>query len=245
MPEIRNDAQIITFSEVGGTVIRWQFCGIDILYPQKMVMRDRKLKLRGGMHVCFPNFGMVNPEFGLPQHGPLRNRKADEVMANGVVFRGTDLLGPTYDEECELRIVIILTPTGFIYTLSARLIQPASRDVFVNAGFHPYFRTPTGNARVGTWLRKQTRLYQRTYGPRNEPVGQGAYIIAPDVGKTQLLLGGAWNTSPSKRLVVWRDSRKYACVEPILGNPRVYGKQGCPKLTEKWLEMRCEFQVTL
>jgi len=106
MPEIKNDVQTVTFSEVGGTVTRWQYRRkdgvlVDIFYPQQSVRRERKWKLRGGMHDCFPNFGTVDAKYGLPQHGILRIRGADEVMGNGVVFRGTDLLGPMHDEECE------------------------------------------------------------------------------------------------------------------------------------------------
>ena len=249
MFEIKNKDQTVTVSEVGGTVIRWQYRGVDIFYPQQLVKRERKMKHRGGMHACFPNFGTVDSKFGLPQHGPLRNRKADIITeaptGGSAVFKGTDLLGPTYDEECEVRIAIALTQTGFMYALAARLSQPATRDVFVNPGFHPYFRTPTKNARAGAWEGKMHRFYQRKYGPQSSDVGQGAEVIVQGVGTIQMLLGGVWNSAKTKKVVFWRDSYRYLCVEPVLGNSRTYGGPDCQRLTDKWLNLSCAFRVSL
>ncbi len=240
MPIIANKDQAVTVSETGGTVTRYQYRGVDIFYPQQLVRRERKMKLRGGMHVCFPNFGTVDDKFGLPQHGPLRNRNIDGVKEDGVIFRGTDLLGPSYNEECEVHITIALTQTGFIYLLSARLIRPASRDVFINPGLHPYFRTPTKNAQAGAWKGRMNHFYRQNYGPRSTDVGQGADVVVPGVGKIQMLLGGGW-----RRLYYWRDSFQYLCVEPVFGNPRTYGSPDCLRLTDKWFSASCAFQVSL
>ena len=245
MPEIRNEVQSIIFSEIGGTIVRWKYRDSDIFYPRQLVRREGKLKFRGGMHVCFPNFGTADPKFGLPQHGVLRDRKAEEVTENGVIFRGTDLLGPSYDEACEVRIVIEPARTGFVYVLSARLIKPASRDVFINPGFHPYFRTPTGNAQAGAWKGRTYRFYQRKHGPQSANVGQGADVVVPGIGTIQLMLGGEWNAARSKKMYYWRDSRRYLCVEPVFGNSRMYGDPGCLRLTDKWFKMACAFTLSL
>lgn len=245
MPEIKNSDQSIVFSECGGNIVSWKMYGKDILYPQQQVRRNNLMKLRGGMHACFPNFGRVNEEFGLPQHGPLRDRKADLLMENGAVFRGFDLLGTHFRQDCAVIITMDLTDTGFVYTLMTKLLGPSKRAVYVNAGFHPYFRTPTGKARVGTGLGAETRLYKRTHGPRNEPIDTEAFVIAPGLGVIRLLLGDAFNAASSpKRLVVWRDSEHYACAEPILGIPQFFGTPSCVPLTNKWLRMSCEFQFT-
>jgi galactose mutarotase-like enzyme len=245
MPEIKNSDQCIVFSECGGNILSWKMHGKDILYPQQHVRRNHLMKLRGGIHACFPNFGRVNQEFGLPQHGPLRARKADVVMKDGVVFRGFDLLGTYFRQECAVIITIDLTDAGFQYSLMAKLLKPPKEIPHINAGFHPYFRTPTGKARVGTGLAAETRLYRRAHGPRNEPVGKEAFVQAPSLGVVRLLLGGAFSDTPSsKRLVVWRDSEHYACAEPILGVPQAFGTSSCVPLTEKWFRMSCEFQFT-
>lgn len=241
MPKIGNKEQVVTFSEIGGTITRWQYHGIDIFYPQQLVKRgkEREQKLRGGMHACWPCFGTVDPTFGLPQHGVLRNRKADEIMENGVVFRGTDLLGPAYDEECEVRIDIVLTRMGLTHSLSARLLRPASRDVFINPGLHPYFRTPTGNAQARAWKGEELRFYRRNHGPISTSVGHGADVNIPSIGKVQMLLTGGWS-----RVYYWRDSRRYLCVEPVFGNSMKYGDSRCLLLTDKWFNMSCAFQVS-
>lgn len=244
--EIGNGVQTIGLSEVGGTITRWQYHGVDIFYPQKLVKRERKMKLRGGMHVCWPCFGTVDSKYGLPQHGVLRNRVDDGFLAgNGLIFNGTDLLGPTYSEESEVEIEITLTETGFIYTLSARLAKPASREVFINPGLHPYFATPTGNARAGAWNGREHRFYLRKQGPKSSDIGQGADVVIPGIGKIQMMLGGAWDTAPGKKIYFWRDSRKYLCVEPVFGSPKTYGEPGCLRLTDEWFTMTCTFQVLL
>jgi len=245
MPEIRNDVQTVSLGEIGGTVSRWQYRGVDVFFPQQEVRRGGVRKVRGGMHACWPCFGTPDAKFGLPQHGVLRDRKADVETEDGFVFRGTDLLGPAHDEESEVRIAVTLAHTGFTYALSARLLEPAESPVFVNAGLHPYFRTPTGNAEGGAWIGKEIRFSRRLYGPTFEDIGKGAQLIIPGIGEVKMLLGGALGTAPARKLVFWRDSRDYLCAEPVFGDSKSYGSPSCLRLTEQWLEVRCSFQIRL
>ncbi|MFA6502756.1 MAG: hypothetical protein WCT45_00675 [Candidatus Paceibacterota bacterium] len=245
MPAIVNDHNVIEFSEVGGTILSWEHRGIKILFPQTFVRRGGEMRPRGGMPVCWPNFGTVDPAFGLPQHGVLRKREADEIAPNGVVFRGTDLLGPMHNVLSEVRILIEPKQTGFVYTLAARLLEPSPKEVFVNAGFHPYFRTPTGDALAGTWVGGTKLYYQSQQGPIWEDVDRGLDVHPKGVGTVKMRLGGVWDFAMEKRVVFWRDSRDYLCAEPILGMPGMYGTPDCPKLTEKGLVMTCAFSVSL
>ena len=245
MREYREYGQVLTLSDIGGTVTGWQYRGEDIFFPQQEVMRGGVVKTRGGMHACWPCFGTPNVCFNLPQHGVLRNRKADAETENGFVFRGTDLLGPARDEESEVRVAVELTQGGFVYTLSARLLEPAKDPVFVNAGLHPYFRTPTGNVQAGAWVGQKRHFYRHKQEPMLEDVGKGAELTIPGIGEVKMLLGGAWSGARTKKLVFWRDSREYLCVEPILGAPKLYGSPAGVPLTEEWLEMRCSFHVAL
>jgi len=243
MPTIENGVQTVAFSETDGAILWWKCREIDVLYPQKMVQRKYVWTLRGGMCAYWPWYGTIDTN--LPRNGVLRGRRADEVTGNGVVFRGRDLLGPSYDEEAEVRVSVELTRDGFAYTLAARLLKPATRDVFINPGLNPYFRTPTGNAVAGTWDGKQVHFYQRLRGPMSAPVNQGADVTIPGVGKVQMMLGGAWKDAAPRRMYFWRDSRNYLCVEPTFGNPNVYGTPDCAILTDAWFEAACTFQLTL
>jgi len=125
-----------------------------------------------------------------------------------------------------------------MYTRSARLIEPTTKKVFVNPGFHPYFRTPTGNAQAGAWGGEMRHFYRRKHGPASVDVGQGADVVIPGIGKIKMMLSGA------KRLYYWRDSRNYLCVEPVSGNPNAYGSPGCQHLTGEWSSMSCAFLVS-
>lgn len=247
MHQYRGYNQIITFSDVGGTISRWQYRGVDVFYPQQEVRRGGELKVRGGMHVCFPNFGSVDEKFGLSQHGPLRNRKPDQVTENGgFMFKGRDLLGTNCSENCKVQIGVVLEPTGFLYILSARRLFCSEKKVFINLGLHPYFRTPEHEATVCALPGRQAHVRGRNIAPRYESVGRHVAISIPGLGLVQMSMGGnAWTKAAQPKVVLWRDSPKYLCVEPVLGTSRTYGESTCLRLTEEYLEFRCKFEMTL
>lgn len=235
----------VELSGVGGTVASWKYQGVDVFFPQKKVVCDDKLKLRGGMHACFPNFGAVDTKFGLPKHGPLRDCEADASGPGVMLFRGKDLLGNSCSEECEIRTDVRLQPLGFVYTLVAQLIEPAANEVFVNPGLHPYFRTPKGKALVTVWDGEQVYIDEKKidaiykFADSNDSV----VITIPGLGVIKMgVSGNAWKQAKVPRIVLWRDSSDYLCVEPICGHPGTFGQQACLRLTEEWLELKCSFE---
>ncbi len=68
----------------GGNITSFQYGDKHIFMPQQVIEENGKLKLRGGSHICFPNFGPP-VEIGnlkLPQHGITRKselKKLDEL----------------------------------------------------------------------------------------------------------------------------------------------------------------------
>ena len=235
----------LELSGIGGTVTSWKYRDVDIFSPQKKVPLDGRLKSRGGMHACFPNFGAVDPKFGLPKHGPLRDREADECGSGIMLFRGRDLLGNSCSEECEIRTGVNFQTLGFTYTLAARLIGTTSKEVFVNPALHPYFRTPEGTSLVTVWDDEQVYIHQEKidsvykFANNNDNVAIKLYGL----GTIKMSIGGnAWKQANVPRIVLWRDSLDYLCVEPICGHPSIYGAPPCLRLTEEWLDLKCEFE---
>lgn len=236
--------QEITFSTMGGVIKRWKFRGVDIFYPQETLEILGHPKLRGGMHPCWPNFGSADPKFGLPQHGPLRTRKANTSGENDVFFTGTDLLGSACHEQSEVRIVITLRPMGFLYTLMARLTKPSSTDIFANGGFHPYFRTPKGVARVIV-NENLTCIDEENLPPLRMLASRSTYVLIPGLGDIRMTRGGDWENKVRQGVTLWRDSGKYVCVEPRIGFSGTYGDEYNPCLSTEWLQLHCEFEVFL
>jgi glucose-6-phosphate 1-epimerase len=238
--------QELLFSSIGGVIKRWKFGGVDIFYPQETLEISGRPKLRGGMHPCWPNFGSADPKFGLPQHGPLRIREANISGENDVFFVGTDLLGSTCNVQSAVRIIITLMPRGFLYTLMARLTEPSPTNVFVNGGFHPYFRTPRGVARVivGEEL---VCIDEENILPRRMKAKRSTYVLTPGIGTIRMTTSGVWNTRHHREMTLWRDSKKYVCVEPTMraSLSSQYGDKHCLWLTNDWLLITCEFEVFL
>lgn len=244
MQILRGDDQVLTISDIGGTITEWQYRGKDIFYPRQEVVIDGKVHMRGGMHACFPNFGSVDARFGLPQHGPLRNRKADEMSNGEMIFRGRDLLGPAHTEMCEVKITIALEPKGFLYTLAARLLEPPQQDVFINWGLHPYFYTPEGTAMITVDAHQELLISKPQIDKEYVPVGHGVDVRIPGSKTTHLALSGdAWEGAVEPAVVLWRDMRSYVCVEPVLGFEEAYGTYSCLRLTQECLQLQCRFEI--
>jgi galactose mutarotase-like enzyme len=240
MHELKDENQVIQFSETGGTIISWKFKGTDIFFPQQEMLVGGEKKLRGGMHVCFPNFGKADKKFGLPNHGTIRNRQADTILEDSMVFRGCELLGPNYSEECAVLVSITLNENGFRYSLFARLLQVTPEPIYTNIGFHPYFRTPNEEVKVviGTdWTQVKTPIV----GPVSKDMTESADVLVPGIGRVNIIPQEIWKSS--LKATIWRDSPNYVCVEPSLGKSEDYGTDRCPQLPREGILFACDFVV--
>jgi glucose-6-phosphate 1-epimerase len=111
----------------------------DILYPKRtLVAEDGSKKLRGGCHVCFPNFG-PGGESGQPQHGfgrVLTWEIADKTESSVLL---TLTHGDGVYQELSALLTYQLEASAIIMTLE--LVNDGSEELRVAPGFHPYFST--------------------------------------------------------------------------------------------------------
>lgn len=76
--EITNDAAFAKIAVQGAHLFHYQKqCGQPLLWVSEASHMEHGEHIRGGVPICWPSFGMSNPE--LPQHGFARNRMWDLV----------------------------------------------------------------------------------------------------------------------------------------------------------------------
>lgn len=113
--------------------------GQDILYPKRELLApDGSQKLRGGCHVCLPNFG-PGGNSGQPQHGFARNHEWAVVSADqdSVRFELAQASGEYTGLRAELGYALV--DNSLRIELSVR--NESHLPLRVSPGFHPYFAT--------------------------------------------------------------------------------------------------------
>ena len=224
---IERDGHHVELSKLGGTITEWSYRGAEILFPRGEVVRRGEKKIRGGMHACFPNFGPVAKEFGLPQHGPFCEIEGVETNGDSVVFNNNSVWG-LVGESCQVITRVAVSGQAITYLLTTNLKSPG-KSLRINPGIHPYFRTPQGAARivlrgekpmfvVGSQMEAATRSFTAPGPATVEIFGLGTVEIYSSFDR------------PKQKIVIWRDSADYICVSPVIALPEFYGTNKCPEL---------------
>ena len=134
---IEKDGHQVKLSKLGGAITEWSYRGKEILFPRGEVVVRGEKKIRGGMHACFPNFGPVAKEFGLPQQGPLREIEGVETNGDSVVFINNSLLRNLGSKFCQVVTRVAVSGQAITYFLTASLELPG-KNFRINPGMHPY-----------------------------------------------------------------------------------------------------------
>ncbi len=81
-------------NHVGGTITSFQIGDKHIFYPQQIIKENGELKLRGGSHICFPNFG-TNQTSGmnLSRHGFIRDSEFSKFECYSLPYEDFIKLG--------------------------------------------------------------------------------------------------------------------------------------------------------
>jgi len=195
----------------GAWLTRLQSAGQDVLFPrQSFMLQDGSTKLRGGSHVCFPNFGPGGAS-GLPQHGFARTSTWHVAEQSESTV---ELMLETPEGEyadVEVRLTYELLENGL--SMALRLVNNGSNVVPVSPAFHPYFATTA-----------------------NESIVQGDSYAHVDLNEAVFLIGPVEGLDISDRRytlrqenlpqwVLWTDGLGgYVCLEPTaVGNGFVDG----------------------
>ena len=249
---LKEGSQETVVSTEGGTVESWKVGGKDIFFPRQKIGD----KTRGGMHQCFPNFGKISDEFGLPPHGPLRNTELTTTNTNGSLIMETksDKLFGKENILSAIKITTSLVTSENIpsleYCLTAKLEGGSPERAWVNPGFHPYFNVPEETAIIMYGREKLIWKWDGSldlkYLPLTEQDRRNPIVIKiQGLCTVTMTMGAAFTESPAAGIVIWSDSSKYVCVEPASGPFERYGKDGCQKLQENHsIDFKCTFSVT-
>lgn len=126
-----------TIDPRGAWVTRLDRGDDPLLFPRTELAYDEAKKLRGGMHVCLPNFG-PDPSGELEQHG--FGRTSDwEVVEQGEAHVTLRLKGGSEAyRDLESTLTYALSNTSFSATLRCK--NTGSDILRIAPGFHPYFQ---------------------------------------------------------------------------------------------------------
>lgn len=173
----------------------------DILFPKRTLLApDGGQKVRGGCHVCLPNFG-PGGESGLAQHGFGRSSNwAVVATTENTVELAQHGEGEYVDMESILHYELQQGSLKMALTLKNRGEHPLK----VAPGFHPYFATGSTLPIVNSVLEQDSSRY-----------GVAQFLS----GDMQYLTAGGRNLTLSStglpNWAVWTDRvESYICVEP-------------------------------
>lgn len=250
--EIENENSRATVSSVGGTVVEFVCQGTDIIYPQQTIERGGEMKKRGGIPICVPFFGPPKPGFKrFKQHGWLRNQELAVVSTsrNSVILEGDNKYRKTYPWRIRYRVTVSMIEDGSLETKLriTRIKDGVDSKAPINPAFHPYFANSSeGRTRIVDININNPLISE---GIEVHPNGRARILSATDgilinlgLKKVRMSLGGGFTRGSC--LVLWSDSNKYFCVEPVLADPDSFNTPNGIYLKEKeWLTIVCLLKV--
>lgn len=133
---LQNDNARATIDTVGAWLLDYTHASQPILFPkQTFTLPDGSQKVRGGCHVCLPNFGPGGGS-GLPQHGFGRELEWEvlEQSDDSVVLALSQGVDAYSDLYCELTYRL---DDGVFMELRAS--NKGDQALRISPAFHPYF----------------------------------------------------------------------------------------------------------
>lgn len=138
---LANDKAQASVNTNGAFVDSFEIEDIPIFFPRLMVKIADKLKTRGGMHPCAPNFGANATGLDLDQHGFARDMDW-EIDEKAQSYVRLSLDGIKDYEGVKFLVEYKLNDTSLLTSLS--ILNKASKEKLVAPGFHPYFYSDQG-----------------------------------------------------------------------------------------------------
>ena len=197
------DKVVMETNTDGGRIESLTDNGRAILYPETRLSLEGQEKIRGGSHVCLPNFGL-DTTFGLDIHGFGRDKRWD-VVSKSPSYSTMVLMGEGDYERVRFLLSYEIGENNLRMNLVVR--NEGDTNVPLAPGFHPYF--PTKDRFV--------KIYGKEVG-------------ADELMATRFYDGDAiefetkerkfrFETKNANRFAIWSDSDDYVCVEPTYNGP--------------------------
>lgn len=177
----------------------------DIFFPKRqLTASDSSVKIRGGCHVCLPNFG-PGGNSSQPQHGFGRTStwEVTDKTETGIILT----LAEGEGEYKEMGTVLTYQLADNMIMMACEVTNNGAVPLRVAPAFHPYFSL-TGESEV-------------TIDDQKEPLNDLAEAQFMS-GDTHTLVTAARNFQLASDnmpvWVMWTDQLgKYVCVEPSVG----------------------------
>lgn len=133
---ISNSSLIAGVNTNGGYIDSLKLGDKPIFFPKLMVKIGDELKVRGGMHVCAPNFGVSTIDETLPAHGFCRDRewKIEESRESSIKL---SLEGEGGYEDTLFTLFYEVTNKSLF--ASIKIENQSQSDKLIAPAFHPYF----------------------------------------------------------------------------------------------------------
>lgn len=201
MIEIKNKNIFAQINEEGAYVEKFTFLNEQVFFDKKKLSLGDSLKIRGGMHVCAPNFSDDNLLRELPSHGFGRDRKW-QVIEKREDFLRLRLDGYGTYEKVSFEISYKLEENGLLTRLV--IDNKSEGKVPVAPAFHPYFKTKF----------EELELVGHTIDKKDLPAS--IFIPAKDMTfrtkKREIKIVGEENVG---LFTLWTDFLdSYICIEP-------------------------------
>ena len=158
-------------------------------------------KLRGGMHVCAPNFGPDEILHELAQHGYGRDEEWD-ITEEAEDYIKLSLAGKGSYKDVKFTLIYRLTEDGLTTEFTA--VNEGEETKLINPAFHPYFYTKDCNIEIDDFEVIRDELPKpMTDDNKNESIKTSEFVI-DIIGEKGV---GTY--------IIWTDfGDDYVCVEP-------------------------------
>lgn len=198
---ISNSTSKIVVNTCGGYIDVFEVANTPIFFPKLMVKIGDELKVRGGMHVCAPNFGGDKIYNNLAKHGFARDRNwtIEESSEN---FIKLSLKGEEEYENLLFFLEYELIDKKLLANL--KILNQSDDEKIVAPGFHPYFCSD------------HKPVYVNTADINNEDLADSIFSKAIyqefTANGNHIMVKGLENVN---EFVFWTDFKgDYICVEP-------------------------------
>lgn len=222
MLELEKNGMSLRVSERGATVMEWKVGEVDVLFPEdNEYLVDGAHKRRGGIPICFPNFGPAPVGTELRQHGFLRDTEMLAVT-EGFRLEAAEETLAVYPYPFRVEVEVSLQGVNRLrHWMRIKNTALDGPEMPIGHGLHPYFRTPGGGA-VIKWDDGNPLRFR---GPSNDAIFGHAEsgtveIKIPGLGIVRVeAIGYNFPGLDGVSFAVWSDTAEYVCIEPITSLP--------------------------
>jgi galactose mutarotase-like enzyme len=226
------DSNAVSFSpDRGGMITSLKLRGEEILYFDEDTFKDKKMSVRGGIPILFPNVGLIPDELkdnggekfsNLKQHGFARNMKwSYKKIQNGFIenIKSNNITKKVYPYDFDLTISGFFEKDGTFTIYQSVKNLDKIENLPISSGLHPYFKVSNSekknikfNFKGGyvaenkneEWINEGTLFLDNVDIPIE--------IIIPDLGILTLNISKEY-----KKIWIWSQKGKdFICIEPAM-----------------------------